>query len=201
MDHSFNKRLNSFISHVNESKNSNDNNHLTIEKVSYDKNTLTVIDNRDGKKYELKITSNTINSKDLKPLKLKTYDPGYAMTCAAKSKITYIDGANGILRYRGYAIEDLAKNSSFLEVSFLLLYGNLPSKTELDYFSNRVMRHTYVHEDLKQMMKSFRYDSHPMGMLVSSVSALGTFHPEANPALNGRNIYDSKTMRNKQIHE
>merc|ERR1719253_1643688 len=103
-------------------------------------------------------------------------------TASATSRITFINGGKGQLRYRGYPIEQLAEKSTFLEVSYLLLYGELPTQSQLSYFSGRVMRHTYVHEDLKTMMKSFRYDAHPMGMIISAVSAMSTFHPEANPA-------------------
>jgi citrate synthase len=121
-------------------------------------------------------------------------------TCSATSRITFINGAKGILRYRGYPIEQLAQHSSFLEVSFLLLYGQLPDKQQLEYFQSRVMRHTYVHEDMKQMMKSFRYDAHPMGILISAVAAMSTLHPEANPSVIGQDVYNSESVRNKQIH-
>jgi len=131
---------------------------------------------------------------------LRVYDPGYTNTASATSRICYIDGPKGVLEYRGIPIEQLAEKSTFLEVAHLLLYGNLPSKQQLDYFQGRVMRHTYVHEDLKVMMKSFRYNSHPMGMLVSSMAAMSTFHPEANPALAGQTVYNNKDLRNKQIH-
>jgi len=163
--------------------------------------TATVTDNRTGKSTTVKISNNTIKSATLwKELKLRTYDPGYGSTVAATSRITYIDGPKGHLRYRGYPIEQLAEKSSFMEVAYLLLYGDLPSKNQLSYFSSRIMRHTFVHEDLKTMMKSFRYDAHPMGMLVSSMAAMSTFHPEANPALAGQDVYNNKKLRNKQIH-
>merc|ERR1719492_761137 len=131
---------------------------------------------------------------------LRVYDPGYTNTCAATSRITYIDGPNGLLTYRGYPIEQLAKNSTFLETAFLLLYGNLPNEGELNYFTERVMRHTNVHQDLAAMMKSFRYDAHPMGMLATSVCAMGTLQADANPALAGQEVYMDKAMRNKQLH-
>lgn len=108
--------------------------------------------------------------------------------------------ATGILRYRGYPIEQLAEKSSFLEVAYLLVYGNLPDKEQFRYFNNRIMRHTYVPEDLKQMIRSFRYDAHPMGMVISLVAALSTLHPEANPALAGQDVYNDYKLRNKQIH-
>lgn len=168
--------------------------------------TLTVIDNRTGKTYELPILNNTIDGNALFKIKSPTgagvrcYDPGFLNTVSAKSKICFIDGNKGILRYRGYPIEQLAEKSTFLETSFLLLYGELPDKNQLDYFTTRVMRHTYIHQELKQMMRSFRYDAHPMGMVISTVSAMSTFHPEANPALAGQDIYKDIKIRNKQVH-
>ena len=101
---------------------------------------------------------------------------------------------------RGYPIEQLAKNSTFLETAFLLLYGNLPNEGELNYFTERVMRHTNVHEDLAAMMKSFRYDAHPMGMLATAVCAMGPLQADANPALAGQDVYNDKNLRNKQLH-
>jgi len=121
-------------------------------------------------------------------------------TASCTSRITFINGGKGILLYRGYPIEQLAEKSTFLEVSYLLLYGQLPDKEQIKYFTNRVMKHTYVHEDLKTMMGSFRYDAHPMGMLISTITAMSTFHPEANPALVGQNVYNDDKVRNKQIH-
>jgi len=131
---------------------------------------------------------------------VRCYDPGFMNTASGSSRITFIEGAKGKLSYRGYPIEELAEKSSFLEVCFLLLYGELPTTDQLEYFRGRVMTHTYIHEDLKDMMKSFRYDSHPMGMIISTLAAMSTFHPEANPALQGQNVYDDKVLRNKQIH-
>merc|ERR1719158_1960754 len=146
------------------------------EETGAGRESLSVVDNRNGKEYELGITNGTLNAKEVQKIKLegaqvglRVYDPGYTNTCAATSRITYIDGPNGLLTYRGYPIEQLAKNSTFLETAFLLLYGNLPSEGELNYFTERVMRHTNVHEDLAAMMKSFRYGAHPMGMLATSV--------------------------------
>lgn len=164
------------------------------------KESLTVIDNRNGTSHNIPIRHNTINAKKLAPLRLKSYDPGFKNSCAATSSITYIDGANGILRYRGYRIEELAAKSTFLEVAFLLIHGNLPTKRQLNYFTGRVMGHTYVHEDLKRIMSHFRYDAHPMGMMVASISAMGTLHPEANPALAGQDVYNDLNIRNKNIH-
>jgi hypothetical protein len=131
--------------------------------------------------------SGTVPVKDFyKHFKLRTYDPGYMNTALCTSKITMIDGENGILRHRGYPIEQLAEQSTFLEVAYLCVYGDLPSAKQLTYWTQRIMRHTYVHSDLGEMMGKFRYDAHPMGMMISSVSALSTLHPEANPALAGQ---------------
>ena len=131
---------------------------------------------------------------------MQLYDPGFMNTCSATSRICEIKGGQGILRYRGYPIEQLAEQSTFIEVAFLLIYGELPNPSQLSYFNKRVMRHTFVHEDLKKAIASFRYDAHPMGMLISIISALSTFHPEANPALVGQDVYKDLKLRNKQIH-
>lgn len=119
-----------------------------------------------------------------------------------KSSIGYIDGQRGILQYRGYPIEDLAEKSTFLEVAFLLIYGELPTLEQGRYFTQRVMRHTFIHEDLKKMISAFRYDAHPMGMIMSITAAMGTFHPEAIPSLSGQDIYKHgvNDFVNKQIH-
>jgi len=164
-------------------------------------NTVTVTDNRSGKSFTVDINNGTIMAKKFwGEANIRLYDPGYKNTVNCTSKITFIDGPKGILLYRGIPIEQLAMKSTFLEVSFLLLYGNLPSKNQLDYFSGRIMKHTFVHEDLKTMMKSFRYNSHPMGMMVSAMAAMSLIHPEANPALAGQDVYNDKRLRNKQIH-
>ena len=120
---------------------------------------------------------------------MKVYDPGYKNTICCSSKISYIDGIRGVLEYRGYRIDQLAEKSTFLEVAFLLIQGELPSGEQLADFSERVMTHTMVHSDIQQLMKSFRYDAHPMGMLISTISAYSTLQPNANPALAGRNVY------------
>jgi citrate synthase len=166
------------------------------------KQSLTVTDNRTGKTVDIPIFhGQAIRSKHFfQNFKLRPYDPGYSDTCAGISRITYIDGAAGKLQYRGYPIEQLAEHSTFEEVAFLVIYGELPSEEQLSYFRRRVMRHTYVHEDLKQMMSMFRFNAHPMGMLMSTVAAESTFHPEANPALAGQDIYKPDENRNKQIH-
>ncbi|NBQ66993.1 MAG: hypothetical protein EBU38_04570 [Actinobacteria bacterium] len=108
-----------------------------------------------------------------------TYDPAFMNTASCRSAITYLDGENGVLEYRGYPIEQLAEHSSFLEVSFLLVHGRLPSASELANWIHDITHHTFVHENTKDFMKGFRYDAHPMGMLASSVAALSTFYPEA----------------------
>lgn len=163
------------------------------------KDTLTITDNRTGKTYEIPITHDTVRAIDLRQIKVNeddfgmmTYDPAYLNTASCKSVITYIDGDKGILRYRGYPIEQLAEKSTYLEVAYLLIYGELPDKAQLAHWTNRIMRHTYIHENLAELMKSFRYDAHPMGMLVSSLAALSTFHPEAKH-------FDDLKIREKQI--
>jgi len=171
-----------------------------LQLVSANKDTLTVIDQRDQKQYQLPIENDTITASDIWKMKVRVYDPGYTNTSACKSRITYIDGDKGILLYRGYPIEQLAESSTFLECAFLLIYGELPSNRQLEIWTDRVMKHTFVHEDLACMMKSSRYDAHPMGMLIATVAALSTLHPEANPALTSQSVYKSQQMRNKQIH-
>lgn len=163
-------------------------------------NTLTITDNRTGKSYEVPITDETIKALDLRQIKVEpdefgmmTYDPGYTNTASCKSSITYIDGDKGILEYRGYPIEQLAEQSSFLEVAYLLIFGNLPSADELAHWEQRIMRHTYIHENLTDMLKSFRYDAHPMGIMVSAIAAMSTLHPEAKDVHNAE-------VRLKQIY-
>lgn len=154
--------------------------------------TLTIVDNRTGKKYEVPIEHDTIKAMDLRQIKVKdddfgmmAYDPAFMNTASVKSKITFIDGDKGILRYRGYPIEQLAEHcSSFLEVAYLLLQGELPNRIQLDDWRQNVKLHTYVHENIKKLMEAFRYDAHPMGMFISTISALSTFYPEAKDILN-----------------
>jgi citrate synthase len=147
--------------------------------------TLSIRDNRTGREYEVAITDNTIRAADLKQIAvdgepgLATYDPGFVNTASCRSSITYIDGDVGILEYRGYPIEQLAEQSTFLEVAYLLLNGELPNQTQLDDWVHDVTYHTFLHENLKQFIQGFRYDAHPMGMLMASVSALSTFYPDA----------------------
>ncbi|HSU34225.1 MAG TPA: citrate synthase [Propionibacteriaceae bacterium] len=148
--------------------------------------TLSVRDNRTGRDYELAITDGTIRAADLKQIAvgdepgLATYDPGFVNTASCRSAITFIDGDAGILEYRGYPIEQLAEHSTFLEVSYLLLNGELPSQDQLDSWVHNITYHTFIHENLKQFIQGFRYDAHPMGMLMASVSALSTFYPTAS---------------------
>jgi citrate synthase len=147
--------------------------------------TLSIRDNRTGKEYEVPISDGTIRAADLKQIAvdgdpgLATYDPGFVNTASCRSSITFIDGDVGILEYRGYPIEQLAEHSTFLEVSYLLLYGELPTQDQLDNWVHEVTYHTFLHENLKQFIQGFRYDAHPMGMLMAAVSALSTFYPDA----------------------
>src|SRR6476661_4365161 len=150
------------------------------------KDSLTVTDNRTGQTYDIAITDNTIAAKDLGQIRLTddepglaTYDPGFVNTASCRSAVTYIDGDRGILEYRGYPIEQLAEKSSFLEVSYLLIHGELPTKEQYDAWVHEITHHTFLHENVKTFMQGFRYDAHPMGMLMASVGALSTFYPES----------------------
>src|SRR4051794_34622159 len=151
---------------------------------------LSVGDNRTGREYELPITDGTIRAADLKQIAvegepgLATYDPGFVNTASCRSAITYIDGDVGVLEYRGYPIEQLAEHSSYLEVAYLLLHGELPTSEELDSWIHDVTYHTFLHENAKQFIQGFRYDAHPMGMLMASVAALSTFYPDARDITN-----------------
>jgi citrate synthase len=128
------------------------------------------------------------------------YDPGFTNTAVVKSAICYIDGDAGILEYRGYPIEELAEKSNFLEVAYLLIYGELPNKTEYAMWKDKVMKHTFLNNKMSELMNSFNYDAHPMGMFISSMAALSTFHADANPALHGEDLYkDNDKLVNKQI--
>jgi citrate synthase len=147
---------------------------------------LTVTDNRTGESYDIEITEGTVRAMDFRQIKvsdddfgLMTYDPGFTNTASCRSAITYIDGENGVLEHRGIPIEQLAENSNFLEVSYLLLYGYLPTEDQLNQWVYEVTHHTYVHENIKDFMNGFRHDANPMGMLLASVGALSTFYPEA----------------------
>ena len=148
--------------------------------------TLTITDNRTGKTYEVDVTHDTIRAMDLRQIKvhdddfgMMTYDPGYTNTASTKSTVTYIDGDKGILEYRGYPIEQLAEHCTFMEVAYLLMKGELPNQRQLDDWQDSIKQHTLVHENIKEQMASFRYDAHPMGMLISTVAALSTFYPLA----------------------
>jgi citrate synthase len=147
---------------------------------------LTVTDNRTGETYELEITDGTVRAMDLREIKvseddfgLMTYDPAFTNTASCRSAITYIDGEAGILQHRGYSIEQLCKSSTYLEVAYLLVFGELPTKAQLERWVFDVTHHTFVHEDIKHLLETFRYDAHPMGMLLSGVGALSTFYPDA----------------------
>ena len=165
------------------------------------KDTLTVIDHRTGRQYEIPVQDGAIRAVDLRQIKvsadggdpgLMTYDPGYVNTASCRSAISFIDGEKGILRYRGYPIEQLAERSTFLETAYLLLHGELPSPAELDSWVRNITHHTIIHENIKKFIDGFHHDAHPMGMFVSTVAALSTFYPEA------KHIQD-ETSRQNQI--
>jgi citrate synthase len=148
--------------------------------------TLTITDNRTGSTYEVPIEDGTIRALSLRDIKvgdddfgLMTYDPAYMNTASCRSAITYIDGDKGILEYRGYPIEQLAEQSTYLEVAYLLVHGELPNQAQLDEWTHEITIHTFVHENVKSFMQGYRYDAHPMGMLLASVGALSTFYPDA----------------------
>jgi citrate synthase len=162
--------------------------------------TLTITDNRTGKSYEVPIDHGTIRAMDLRQVKtgpddfgLMTYDPAFMNTAACRSAITYIDGDKGILEYRGYPIEQLAEQSTFLETAYLLLHGELPSRAQLDTWTYNITHHRFLHENIKKFMDGFRYDAHPMGVFISTLGALSTFYPEAdqikNAAIRQRQIF------------
>ncbi len=149
-------------------------------------NSLTITDNRTGKTYEIPITNGAIRAMDLRQIRtrpddfgLLSYDPAFMNTASTTSRITEIDGDRGILRYRGYPIEQLAEHSSYLEVAYLLLHGELPTLSQMDEWVYQITHHTWIHENVKKFMDGFHYDAHPMGMLVSTVAALSTFYHEA----------------------
>jgi citrate synthase len=160
------------------------------------KDTLTLTDNRTGKTYEIPIEDGAIRALDLRQIKtapddfgLMTYDPAFTNTASCKSKITFIDGDKGILLYRGYRIQELAEKSNYLETAYLILNGELPTKAKYEEWVHNITHHTIVHENIKELMGSFRYDAHPMGMLVSTVAALSTFYPDA------KSIHDAQNRR------
>lgn len=185
--------------------------------------TLTVTDNRTGKQYEMPIEHERyVNAKEFQQILhsnrdakagndtdeasaeddgLCIYDPGFVNTAVVRSKISYVDGERGILLYRGYRIEDLVEHSNYLDVAYLLIYGDLPDRVQSVEWRSQIMTHTYLHVRVNDLMRSFNYDAHPMGMFISSMAALSTFHPEANPSLEGASLYCSPDprMRNKQF--
>ncbi len=165
------------------------------ENGSEGSNTLSIRDNRTGREYEVEILEgDVIRAMDLRQIKVNeddfgmmAYDPAFTNTASTRSTITYIDGGKGILRYRGYPIDQLAEHSSHLEVAYLLLKGELPTQSELDAFVHDVTFHTYVHENFLELFRSFRYDAHAMGMMVSGVAALSTLYPESKNVRDARN--------------
>ncbi|PPQ65277.1 hypothetical protein CVT26_000237 [Gymnopilus dilepis] len=184
-------------------------------------NSLTVRDNRTGKVYEVPIVDNSIPATAFKNMKapfapgereenetdkgLRVADKGFLNTAVMRSEITYIDGEAGVLRYRGYPIEQLALHSSHLETAYLLIYGSLPSKPQLKVFEDEVMHHGAVHADAEQFCRSFRYDAHPMAILTSAFAYLGSYYGEANPSLQGQTLYTkgdpaSLSIMDKQIY-
>jgi citrate synthase len=151
------------------------------------RDSLTVTDNRTGRTYEIPIEEGAIRAIALRDIKvdeedfgLLSYDPAFLNTASTRSTITFIDGDKGILEYRGYPIEQLAEKSTYLEVAYLLIHGELPTQPELDEWAHQITIHTFVHENVKTFIQGFRHDAHPMGMLVGSVGALSTFYPDAN---------------------
>jgi citrate synthase len=164
------------------------------------RDTVTITDNRTGKSYELPITHDTIKAMDLRQIKVHpedfgmiSYDPAYNNTASCISRITYIDGDKGILRYRGYSIEELAEKSTYLETAYLLLRGELPTAAQLKDWQYNVTHHTFIHESIKKFLDGFHYDAHPMGMVISTIAALSTFYNDA------KDIF-SEDSRRKQTY-
>jgi citrate synthase len=160
--------------------------------------TLTITDNRTGKSYEIPVENGTITAMDLRQIKvddddfgLMSFDPAFVNTASCVSRITEIDGGNGILRYRGYPIEELAKKSTYLEVAYLLVHGELPTQPQFDDWAYNITHHTFAHENVKHFTEGFRYDAHPMGMLIATLGALSTFYPEANQ------VHDAEVRRHQ----
>src|SRR3954449_7140570 len=148
---------------------------------------LTITDNRTGRTYEVPVEDGTIRATALRDIKVgdddfgvMSYDPAFMYTASCHSAITFLDGEAGVLEYRGYPIDQLAEHSSYLEVAYLLVHGELPNQKQLDEWTHQITIHTFVHENVKSFMQGFRYDAHPMGMLLASVGALSTFYPDAN---------------------
>src|SRR3982074_82241 len=162
--------------------------------------TISIVDNRTGKKYELPIQDGTIRAMDLRQIKekpddfgLMTYDPAFMNTANCPTPITYIDGDKGILLYRGYPIEQLAEESDFLETAYLILFGELPTASQQQAWVREITNHTMLHENVKRLMEGFQYDAHPMGIFLSTVGALSTFYPDA------KQIFD-KPSRMRQMN-
>ena len=160
------------------------------------RDSLTITDNRNGKTYEVPITNDTIRALDLRQIRsnqddfgMMSYDPAFNNTALCKSKISFIDGDNGILRYRGYPIEELAERSTYLETAYLIIFGELPTRKQLEDWTYHVTHHTFIHESIKKFLDGFHYDAHPMGMLISTIAALSTFYPDA------RHIFDAESRR------
>ena len=157
---------------------------------------LTITDNRTGKQYEIPIQHDTIRALDLRQIKvdaedfgMMSYDPAFTNTASCISRITFIDGDKGILRYRGYPIEELAEKSTYLETAYLILHGELPTRAQLEDWTYHITHHTFIHESIKKFLDGFHYDAHPMGMIISAVAALSTFYPDA------KNILDQESRR------
>ncbi|MFZ0213699.1 MAG: citrate synthase [Candidatus Acidiferrales bacterium] len=158
--------------------------------------TLSIVDNRTGKQYEVPIQHDTIRAIDLRQIKVRdddfgmmSYDPAFTNTASCISRVTFIDGDKGILRYRGYAIEELAEKSTYLETAYLILHGELPTRTQLEDWTYHITHHTFIHESIKKFLDGFHYDAHPMGMVISAVAALSTFYPDA------KDIFDENSRR------
>ena len=155
------------------------------------KDTLSITDNRTGQKYEVPVADGTIRAADLRQIKvvadefgMMSYDPAFMNTASCKSRITFIDGDQGILLYRGYPIEELAEKSTYLETAYLILRGELPTRAQLDEWTWHITNHTFIHESIKKFLDGFHYDAHPMGMMISTIAALSTFYPDAKDIFN-----------------
>ena len=172
----------------------------TADSGSTRHDSLIVTDNRTGKSYEIPITNDTIRASDLRKVRvdeadfgMMSYDPAFNNTASCISRISFIDGDKGILRYRGYPIEELAEKATYLETAYLLLHGELPTESQLTNWRHQITHHTFIHESIKKFLDGFHYDAHPMGMLISTIAALSTFYPDA------KHIFDPEA-RKKQIY-
>jgi citrate synthase len=168
----------------------------TEEATRATRDSLTIMDNRTGKQYEIPVKNGTIRAMDLRQIRanerdfgLMSYDPAFTNTASCISRITFIDGDQGILRYRGYPIEELAEKSTYLETAYLILYGELPTRSQLDAWTYHITHHTFIHESIKKFLDGFHYDAHPMGMTISTIAALSTFYPDA------KDIYNEESRR------